>query len=397
MTNISVVLTERNVVSETFIAAHIERLSSVNCVIERLAGQPAVDGTLVLSQNLAARAYRKLSRAVRRASWCDEIDRGFVAAFERTGTEVVLAEYGTNGVEVMAACESQRVPLVVHFHGYDASRYDLLAAMRANYMRMFHVASACVVVSRVMEETLIKLGCPQDKLIYFPYGVDLGEEIERTQSAPGCDCISVGRFVEKKAPYLTLLAFAQVKRRVPDVRLTMVGDGPFLPVCKQMADALGLGNSVRFLGALPHWRVKAEMQRAKLFLQHSIVASDGDSEGTPVAVLEAGAMGVPVVSTMHAGVPDVVIHGETGLLSEERDVDTMAGNICSLLINPRRRKEMGRNAKAHVTRYYTLDKSIQRLQLVLEAAASGGSMAVARCEIERTLPGACDKIADCPS
>lgn len=151
---------------------------------------------------------------------------------------------------------------------------------------------------------------------------------------------------------------------------------------------MGLQDAVSFLGAQPHSRVKAEMRNADIFVQHSIVASDGDSEGTPVAVLEAGAMGLPVVATTHAGIPDVVVHGETGLLSDERDVDTMSENICRLLDDPTLCKELGENAYQRVSRFYTLDKSIRRLQLVLEAVASGSNLDQVRCEIENSLPAA---------
>ena len=155
---------------------------------------------------------------------------------------------------------------------------------------------------------------------------------------------------------------------------------------------MGLQDAVSFLGAQPHSRVKAEMRNADIFVQHSIVASDGDSEGTPVAVLEAGAMGLPVVATKHAGIPDVVVHGETGLLSEERDIGAMAKHICKLLSDAPLCRELGRNAFQHVRRFYTLDKSIQRLQLVLEAAASGGSLDQARLKVEQSLPAMCGTI-----
>jgi len=179
-----------------------------------------------------------------------------------------------------------------------------------------------------------------------------------------------------------------VLERFPQARLTLIGDGPLLPVCRQIAESLNIHTFVRFLGAQPHGRVKQELRNSDMFVQHSIVASDGDSEGTPVAVLEASAMGLPVVATRHAGIPDVVIHGETGLLSQEGDIDAMAENICSLLEFPARREQMGRTASEHVLRYYTLDQSIQRLQQVLDAAASGNSVDQVRTQIEESLPRA---------
>lgn len=384
--NICIVLTRANIVSETFIAAHIELLRSVNCVLHQSDGQPAIAGNPVLSQSFASRLSRKLSRAVRHAPWQDEVDRGYAKAFYLAKSDVVLAEYGVNGVLVMEACKKSGVPLVVHFHGYDASRYDVLKLMESKYRRMFDVATACIVVSRVMEQSLLRLGCPQEKLVYFPCGVDFSDRGDEVLRGDGKRLVAVGRFVEKKAPHLTIIAFARILERFPDAHLTMIGDGPLLPICRQISAGLGVGDAVRFLGAQPHTKVEAEMQLADIFVQHSTIASDGDSEGTPVAVLEAGSMGLPVVATRHAGIPDVVIDGQTGLLCKEGDVDAMAENVCKLLAQKDLRRQMGSQASRHVRRYYTLDKNISRLQLVLDAAARGNEPATVKREIEESLP-----------
>ena len=124
------------------------------------------------------------------------------------------------------------------------------------------------------------------------------------------------------------------------------------------------------------------MQQARALVQHSITAADGDSEGTPVSILEAGAAGLPVVSTRHAGIPDVVVEGKTGLLVDEDRTDEMAQHILALAENPGFADELGRNAAIHIRRTYTMSHSIRRLAQVLEAAASGSSVALVREAIE---------------
>ncbi len=128
------------------------------------------------------------------------------------------------------------------------------------------------------------------------------------------------------------------------------------------------------------------MRGARCFVQHSVTDSTGDSEGTPVAVLEAGAMGLPVVATRHAGIPDVVIEGETGLLVDERDAVGMAAHMISLARDPGTANRLGREAAARIRKFYTMDQSISRLSRILEAAATGKDVRVIRMQIEAELP-----------
>lgn len=142
--------------------------------------------------------------------------------------------------------------------------------------------------------------------------------------------ISVGSFREKKAPQLTIAAFSHVHHALPAARLRMIGEGALLDECKNLANDLGVAGAITFLGVKDHAVVEEEMRQARCFVQHSVVARSGDSEGTPVAVLEAGATGLPVVSTLHAGIPDVVIEGQTGFLVAEHDVEGMAERMLRL-------------------------------------------------------------------
>ncbi len=177
--------------------------------------------------------------------------------------------------------------------------------------------------------------------------------------------VAVGRFVSKKAPYLTILAFAEVLRVYPEAKLRMIGDGPLLGVCRSIVTGMGLERSVELLGPQPHDVVAMEMQQARAFVQHSIVADDGDSEGTPVAVLEAGASGLPVVATRHAGISDVVIHEQTGLLVEEHDVAGMSRAMLRLIRDPEESRRLGIAARHRIESHFSMDASINRLWQII--------------------------------
>ena len=385
MTRVCIIQKSRDRVSETFIHAHAERIPGVAGVVYLDGNLPAINGHPVLSQSVVARLARKSLRFINRSNWNREITLGFVGAIRRSRADVVLAEYGVIGTRAMPACLETGVPLVVHFHGYDASICSVLEEYREPYRELFRQAAAVIAVSRAMQRVLLSMGCPAEKLVYNPYGIDCSRFKGATPERVNPILVAVGRLVEKKAPYLTLLAFARVFEAYPEARLRFIGDGPCLPICQDLTEALGIKDAVEFLGAQPPERVQSELQGARAFVQHSVTARNGDSEGTPLAVLEAGATGLPVIATRHAGISDVIREGVTGLLVDERDVESMAECMVKLVRDPVRAGEMGRAAANHVRAFYAQEQSIERLHRVLHAAARRESLDPARESIEREL------------
>ncbi|MFO0892545.1 MAG: glycosyltransferase [Isosphaeraceae bacterium] len=365
-----VVYGESNVLTETFIKAHVELLPADP---EITGFPPRAEGRLGLSSSLPARAWQRLTRKLSGQpwDWPAQVEAGYLALFLRHRPDVVLAEYGTTGAVVCEACRRAGIPLVVHFHGFDASERDVLESHSESYPRMFSQASALIGVSRAMVEQLIRLGAPPEKVAYNPYGVDIQRFRPGTPSQAEPTFLAVGRFVDKKAPHLTILAFQSVLRECPDARLTMIGRGPLLGVCRDLVGALGLDHAITFLGPQPPARIAEELRRARAFVQHSVQAESGDSEGTPVAVIEACAAGLPVVATRHGGIPDVVVDEETGFLVDERDVDGMASRMISLVRDPEAAESMGRAGRQRVESALTIEQSLLGLRTILEAAARG--------------------------
>lgn len=284
--------------------------------------------------------------------------------------DVVLFEFGHLGAALFRYCEQLGIPFVVHFHGNDASHKPTLDALGATYKEMFSKAASIIAVSKSMIERLKKLGAPAEKIFYNPYGVDLqlytvSSEVSSTQH----QLLAVGRFVEKKAPHITILAFNEVLKEFPNVKLTMVGDGPLLAGCKQLVTALGIEKNVDFAGVLEPQMVAANLRQSLAFLQHSVIGEDGSAEGTPNSIIEAGASGVPVVSTRHEGIADVVEHGITGFLVDEFDYKGMAAAIRLLLADEQARVEMGRKARTRIEREFNLQGHIDKLESVLRSNA----------------------------
>ncbi|MEJ7710231.1 MAG: glycosyltransferase [Pyrinomonadaceae bacterium] len=212
------------------------------------------------------------------------------------------------------------------------------------------------------------LGAPPEKVHYNPCGVDYRAFAGGDPAKAPPVFVAAGRFVDKKAPHLTLLAFAAAHRSHPEARLRMIGDGPLLAACQDLAKGCGIDSAVTFLGAQSHSVVQAEMQRARCFVQHSVEASSGDCEGTPVSILEAGASGLPVISTRHAGIPDVIIEGQTGFLNDEHDVDGMAEHMRRLTREPETASALGLAARERIRNNFSIELSVQQLWSIIESA-----------------------------
>ncbi len=362
--------------SETFIEDHVDHLSDKLTLIYgypfpryEKSGLPIV--TPALEKQLRT-VNGRLATRYPDSVVAEYVDQ--VAAFlEARRPSVVLLETGVVAAFFYKACLKAGVPYVVHFHGVDATGREILSRWGDEYRKFFRNAAAVVAVSQAMRSQLISLGAPPERLVLSPYGVSVAMgQLARPQACPPV-FLAVGRFVEKKGPQKTLEAFARVHRQEPSSKLIMVGDGPLLRGCRQWVLENGLEGSVTFAGVQSRAAVSRLMANSRVFVQHSLTASDGDTEGLPLAVLEAGAHGLPVVATRHAGIPDAVENGTHGFLVEEGDVAGMAECMARLAVDATLAVQMGSAFRERVVSQFSRHASITRLQQILARAAQSES------------------------
>lgn len=361
-------------VLKDFIRAHVEYLDGEKVCIDHWYPDYTHDGRTIKAHYFCNPLLRKCESllpqllyrriiAPRANSW-ERIHDSLSAFFRLHQVDVILAEFGTSGAEIWSHADALGIPLIVHFHGHDAHRSTTVGPLREKYRNMFRVAFRVISVSRYMTGALIELGCPQEKIITNPYGPrDSFFEIQPDYRKT---VLALGRFTDIKANHLTLLAFAKVLQQVPEARLVMAGEGELLEACRTLAEVLGIANQVSFPGSVPHAENQRLFSEACCFVQHSVCPSYGDAEGTPVVILEAQAAALPVVSTCHAGIRDAVIHGETGYLVEERDVDGMATYLVHLLSSPDLCQQMGTQARNHIQKNYSMKRHIRALQSAID-------------------------------
>jgi len=291
-------------------------------------------------------------------------ETAFMHSLKKNKIQVVLAQYGTTADKVVNVCKKINIPLITHFHGYDASVERVIENCNY-YKRVFDYSTYVIAVSLSMQRRLIELGCPKEKVIYnacAPNDLFLNIVPQFTDST----FIAVGRFVNKKAPYYTILAFKKVHDQFPNARLVIGGTGELLETCSNIIRTLKLQDVVLLPGIIDRTQFVEYLSKGLAFVQHSVTAFNGDQEGTPVGILEASAAGLPVISTKHAGIPDVIIEGETGFLVEEHDVEGMAEKMILLLINKELAIALGKNGKKRIKTDFSLERHLNAIDDLIE-------------------------------
>lgn len=294
----------------------------------------------------------------------------FIRFLKENKINLLFANYGPSGSFIAPLAKELGIPLIVHFHGFDASIFSVMEKYKTGYQKMFEVAERIIVVSNEMEKDLFNLGAPAQKLIQITYAphvrfLDLQPNYQSNQ------ILAIGRFVEKKAPYLTLIAFKIAKEKFQDLSLKMVGNGDLLPICKDLSISLGI-TDVEFLGVQSPIQIANLMENSFCFVQHSKQASNGDKEGTPVAILEAMAAGLPIISTRHAGIPDVVFDGENGFLVNEGDVVEMANKIIRLYLNRTEAEKFGKRGKEFISENLDQESYYKKINSIIKESFKNG-------------------------
>lgn len=376
--------------SETFIRGQIKALQPALVISGRPVAQmtsPGGDFGVMQYASSALLAAWQIWRLARDRSSSREQLKSVLACLQsrivqkrlkRHNIDAILANFGPCAAWLCDASKTARVPLIAHFHGYDAHGVVELDYYREKYLILGKQAAAIIAVSNVMREALIKLGMPEEKISVMRCGVDLEAFAFKEGREPLARFLSVGRFTEKKAPYLNVLAFSEVVKRVPHAKLVMIGDGLFDEVVHNIAAATCPAGSVEIIGRADSRQVLAEMHKATALLQHSVTPAfgraAGDSEGTPVVVLEAMACGLPVIGSRHAGIGEVVEHGKSGFLVEERDVAGFSQAMLELTKNPEVVEQMGRHARSLAELHYSNCSYYEKLLAVVANVVERGKI-----------------------
>lgn len=243
---------------------------------------------------------------------------------QRHGVSMVFGEYLDEFLDFVPLLDRMRLPYVVQGHGIDVSAALRKPGMAERYL-MYQSARAILTRSEFHRQRLIKLGLPASKVHVNFGGVEVPAHLPERSDHAAKRFLAIGVMVPKKGPVYLLEAFRLAAAQDSEITLDYIGGGPLFPAARQFVHACGLESRVRLHGVASRETRQRLLLECGVFVQHSVTDPDtGNEEGLPAAIQEAMAYGMAVVSTRHAGIPEAVRDGVTGLLVDERDVAAMA-------------------------------------------------------------------------
>jgi colanic acid/amylovoran biosynthesis glycosyltransferase len=258
--------------------------------------------------------------------------------------------------------------LITTFHGHDMSG---LLQEKGNhiYNLLFDEGDLFLPISERWKAKLIDLGCDRRKVIVHRMGIDTGRfqfTARHPEDSGRISLLTVARFVEKKGIEYSVRAVARLIGKYPMIEYNIAGDGPLRENMEELVDGLSCTDNINFLGWQQQDEIAELMQNSHLLIAPSVTSQEGDQEGIPVVLMEALARGLPVVSTLHSGIPEIVEDGESGFLVPERDVDALAEKLEYLIEHPEIWPEMGRAGRKFVEENYDIKKLNRRLVGIYE-------------------------------
>lgn len=257
------------------------------------------------------------------------------------------------------------VPFIFTAHAYDIYIDPDIDILR----KKFNSAKKVITISDYNKKYLLNLVGQgfEEKLQVIRCGIDLNDfkYTERADSN-NITILFVGRLIEKKGTGFAIEAFSKIANQYDNVELRIIGDGPLLDELVDLINRFNLKERVHLIGSQSKSSVIEEMEKADIFFLPSVTAENSDREGIPVSIIEAQATGLPVVSTLHSGIPEVVSEGESGFLVQEKDTDAMAEKLRDLIQDRNLRVRMGKAGYAHVNEHHNREMELEKLNNLIE-------------------------------
>ena len=324
---IAVVNQHRKKYTETFVWAELEKLRfGVYFLHSGLLPKYEGEGRSLLGQRPWQRTAYSLWAQLQGLSSDYYLERAISHFLLKKKVKALLVHFGPSASRMLDVSKATGLPMIVYFHGYDVYYKKTVENLRQLYSELFNEASAFLCASEEIRQRLLEAGAPTERLYVLPAYVDLNLFSYSDHSHRPPELLFVGRFCNTKSPHLLLLAFADLLKKLPQSRLRLIGgkEGELYEACHILAKALKIEASVCFLESCTHKEIAAEMQKARALVLPSVTTPlSYDKEGTPVAIMEASASGLPVIATKHAGISEQITHEIDGLLVPEYDLEAL--------------------------------------------------------------------------
>jgi colanic acid/amylovoran biosynthesis glycosyltransferase len=302
----------------------------------------------------------------------------FYKVLKKHGAVILHSHFGNRGYFDLGLKQKLNIPQVTTFYGHDVSLLPREERWKKYLKILFTHGDLILAEGHYMKKALIELGCPDDKVKVQHLGINpetipfIPRNLNTDQKVK---ILIAGTFREKKGITYALEACAKVTSRFRNIEITLIGDaGRSQREIDYKKEVLAIMNSrdlaerVNYLGFLPYPDFIEEAKSNHIFLSPSIHPSDGETEGgAPVALIEMSAYGMPIVSTFHCDIPEVVLDGKSGFLVPEKDSGALAERLELLINHPEIWEPMGRAGRQHIEEEFNIVKQAEKLEEIYDS------------------------------
>lgn len=297
----------------------------------------------------------------------------FYTYLKKRGAALIHSHFGNRGYFDLKLKEKLGVPQITMFYGHDASMMAQEEIWKKRYKELFSRCELFFAEGNHMRNVLIGLGCAPEKVIVQRLGVDLDKIAfipRRLTNGRKVRMLIASTFRDKKGVTFCLEAFANILQKHKNVELSIIGDAgrsereiAYKQEVVQTIRNRGLEGRINMLGFIDYPGFIEEAKKHDIFLSHSIVGADGETEGgAPVTLIEMSAYGMPVLSTLHCDIPEVILDGKSGFLVPEKDVAALTDRLEYLVTHPETWEILGRTGREHIEKEYDAIKQASKLE-----------------------------------
>lgn len=288
---------------------------------------------------------------------------------KKQNLKILHAQFLLDIGEFRSLINEVNLPLLANYRGYELSNLTVKSFLPSLFPRLAKI----ITKSKFQKDELVKLGYDRSKIEVIYGGVNCKRIPfrQRELRTKNTRILSAARFVEKKGFETTLNFFKEVLRQKHGAKLTLIGDGENEELVKATIKRLSLQDSVQLMSFMEHTDFIYQLYKHDIFVLPSKTSKNGDIEGIPNVLKEAMASGMPVISTYHSGIPELIEDKKSGFLVEEKDHRGMLNRFDWILKNRKRTIEICRNARSHVENEFDIEKSVSKLELLYDKILKG--------------------------
>jgi len=290
---------------------------------------------------------------------------GVITLLNKSPYDIIQCHFGLNGVLGVMLRDTGVIQgkVVTTFHGIDISLEPKIFG-KDIYNYLFRQGDLFVPISERWKQKLIELGCDENRIRVHKVGININLFTQKEysyRSEERIELLTIARLVDKKGVEYGIRAVAAVAESYPNLHYGIVGDGELKDFLNDLIIQLNLSDKIKLLGWKNQEEILDLMQRSSIIIAPSVTSQHGDQEGIPVVLMEALAMGIPVISTWHSGIPELVQDGKSGFLAPEKDVEALREKLEYLIKHPEIWVEMGSYGHDFVKTHHDVYKLNQKL------------------------------------